>query len=175
MTTRLYLCMSVDGIIATSNRVADEDSEWSESTFARWCGYCTASNNVIVGRKTYEELTEMDVADILYPEHGVVVSSRKLKLADRWVQFSTPRQAVEYLKSRNLEDVIVGGGHDLALACVTEGLIEEFVFDIQPTLFGYGTPLLGELEKSIELELVDSERLDHDAIRVHYKIGGKKM
>jgi riboflavin biosynthesis pyrimidine reductase len=115
----------------------------------------------------------MDVEDILFPEHRIVVSSRKLELADHWMRFSTPAQAVEHLKSCNLESVIVGGGHDLALACVTAGLIEEIVLDLQPTLFGYGTPLLGELEKSIELELIDSERLDRDAIRVHYRIRGK--
>ena len=170
MTTRLYLCISADGLIATSNRVADEASEWSASAFAGWCGYCTASNNLIVGRKTYAELTEMDVADMLYPEHKVVVSSRDLQLADQWVQCSTPGQAVAYLESRNLADIIVGGGHELAVACMTEGLIEEIVLDLQPILFGNGTPLLGEFERSIELDLIDSESLEHGAIRLHYRI-----
>jgi dihydrofolate reductase len=165
--------MSVDGLIATTNRVADEDSEWSDSAFAGWCGYCTAANNVIVGRKTYDELAEMDLSDLLFPEHRVVVSSRNLEPADQWMQFSTPGQAVAHLESRGVEDIIVGGGHDLALACLTQGLIDEIVLDIQPILFGYGTPLLGESERSIELELIDSARLDQDAIRLHYKIRGR--
>jgi dihydrofolate reductase len=89
------------------------------------------------------------------------------------MQFSTPGQAVAHLESRGVEDIIVGGGHDLALACLTQGLIDEIVLDIQPILFGYGTPLLGESERSVELELIDSARLDQDAIRLHYKIRGR--
>ena len=173
MTTKLYLCMSVDGLIATSNRVADEDSEWSDSAFTQWCGYCTAANNVIVGRKTYEELAEIDIADIFHPAHRVVVSSQNLQLADQWEQFPTPARAVEYLETCDLEDIIVGGGHDLGLACISDGLIEELVLDIQPILFGYGTPLLGELERSIELEPIGSESLDGDAIRLRYRFPGR--
>ena len=173
MTTKLYLCMSVDGLIATTNRVAEEDSEWSDSAFAGWCGYCTAANNVIVGRKTYEELVEMDVSDLLYPGHRIVVSTQNLDPADEWLQFPTPGQAVEYLQSRGLQDVIVGGGHDIGLACIKAGLIDEIVLDVQPILFGHGTPLLGESERSLELDLIGSQGLDQGAIRLHYRIRGR--
>jgi dihydrofolate reductase len=170
MTTSLYLAISADGLIATLNRVSDEDSEWSESAWKCWCDHCTTSNNLIVGRKTYTELTQIDASDILHPDHKVVVSSRDLDLADTWVQFPSPKQAVDYLKSCGIENVIVGGGRQLGLAFVKDGLIDEIVLDIQPILFGSGTPLLGELDRCIQLELVNNEKLGHGAIRVHYKL-----
>lgn len=170
MTTSLYLEISADGLIATSNRVSNESSEWSDSAWACWCGHCTASNNLIVGRKTYTELTQIDVSDILCPDHKVVVSSQDLDLADTWVQFPNPKQAVDYLKSCDIENIIVGGGRQLGLAFVQAGLIDEVVLDVQPILFGKGTQLLGELDRCIQLELVNSEKLGHGAVRVHYKL-----
>ena len=170
MTTSLYLEISVDGLIATSNRVSNEISEWSDSAWASWCGHCTVSNNLVVGRDTYTELTQIDVLDILNPDHKVVVSSQNLELVDTWVQCSNPNQAVEYLASCNVENIIVGGGRQLGLAFVNAGLIDELVLDVQPILFGNGTQLLGELDNSIQLELKHCEMLGHGAIKVQYKL-----
>ena len=171
MTTSLYLEISADGLIATSNRVSNEDSEWSEEAWASWCGHCTTSNNLIIGRETYTEIsTQIDVSDILYPDHKVVVSSQELELVDKWVQCSSPKQAVEYLTSCNVENIIVGGGRRLGLAFIKAGLIDEIVLDVQPILFGNGTQLLGELDNIIQLELKSCEMLGHGAIRVHYKL-----
>ena len=171
MTTFLYLEISADGLIATPNRVSNESSEWSEEAWASWCGHCTASNNLIIGRETYTEITaQFDVSDILNPDHKVVVSSQDLELADKWVQCSNPKQAIEYLASCNVENIIVGGGRQLGLAFVKAGLIDEIVLDVQPILFGNGTQLLGELDNCIQLELKNCEMLGHGAIRVHYKL-----
>ena len=170
MTTSLYLAISADGLIATPNRVSNEESEWPESAWECWCSHCTAANNLIVGRQTYAELIEDDVSDILYPEHKVVISSQTLDLADSWVQFSSPNLAIDYLKSRDVENIIVGGGRQIGLAFVKEGLIDEVVLDIQPLLFGNGTPLLGELGNIIQLELINIETLANSAIKARYRL-----
>ena len=174
MATSIYLATSADGLIATSNRVSNEDSEWSDEAWECWCTRCTKFNNVIVGRKTYTELTTFDVSDVLHPEHKIVVSSQDLDLAESWVQFSSPKQAVDYLKSCDIGNIIVGGGRQIALAFLKDGLIDDIVLDVQPILFGNGTPLLGELDRCVKLELVDSERLEHGATRIHYKIPNDK-
>lgn len=166
MANTLYLCVSLDGLIATSNR----ESEWPESVWPTWCGFCTSADNLIVGRVTYSELTQTDVSDILYPKHKIVISSQELDLADSWLKFSSPREAVDYLKSCDVDNIIVGGGQKIALAFILEKLIDEIILDVQPVLFGSGTPLLGELEEVIDLELITSKILGHDAIRTHYKI-----
>ena len=111
-----------------------------------------------------------DFSEILYPEYKVVISSQDLDLADSWLHFRNPRQAVDYLESRNLENIVVGGGRDLGLAFLRENLIDEIVLDVQPVLFGTGTHLLGELEKPIQLQLISKIDLGHDAIRIHYRI-----
>lgn len=175
MITTLYLCLSVDGFIATSNRIANEESEWSDSAWAGWCGYCTNANNLIVGRKTYDELTAIDVSGILYPKHKIVISSQDLSLHDGWTHFSTPNQAIEFLRTQDIERAIVGGGRQIGLAFLQEDLIDEVILDIQPILFGFGTPLLGELKNSIQLEFLNTSEIDNGAYRVHYKVRKRQI
>jgi riboflavin biosynthesis pyrimidine reductase len=93
-----------------------------------------------------------------------------MDLANSWLHFSTPKQAVNYLKSRDIEKIIVGGGRQLGLTCIEEGLIDEIILDVYPILFGNGTGLLGGLDKCIQLDLVTSESLGDGAIRNHYKL-----
>ena len=107
---------------------------------------------------------------MLYLDHKVVISSRNMDLADSWLQFSTPIQAVDYLKSRDIENIIVGGGRQLGLKFIEDGLIDEIILDVYPILFGNGTGLLDGLDKCIQLDLVTSENLGDGAIRNHYKL-----
>jgi dihydrofolate reductase len=166
MTTTLYLAVSLDGLIATSNR----ELEWPESAWSTWSGYCTSADNLIVGRITYSNLAQVDLSDTWHPKHKIVISSQELDIADSWVQFLSPRQAVDYLVSCNVENIIVGGGRKIGLAFFREKLIDEIILDVQPVLFGSGTQLLGELEEVIDLELITSKSLGHDAVRMHYRI-----
>jgi dihydrofolate reductase len=111
-----------------------------------------------------------DFSEVLYPEHKVVISSQELGLAEGWVQFQTPGEAIKYLKSCDVKNIVVGGGRDLGTAFISDKLIDEVVLDVQPVCFGTGVSLLGELENPIQLELISRKDLGHDAIRMHYKI-----
>jgi dihydrofolate reductase len=166
MTTTLYLCVSLDGFIATS----DGSSAWPDGAWVDWCGYCTDANSLIVGRVSYSGLVQHDLSEILYPEHKVVISSQDLNPAQGWLQFQTPKQAVEHLKSCDVKNIVVGGGRDLGTAFIRDGLIDEIILDVQPVCFGTGINLLGDLKSPIELELISRLDLGHDAIRMHYKI-----
>ena len=170
MKTILYLDLSADGLIETTNRLPGLESEWEGVPWERWCQFCNDSNNLIVGRNTYTELIEFDLSEELYLEHKVVVSSRNLDLESSWIQFLTPKQAVDYLNTRDIRNIIVGGGRQLALAFIEEELIDEIILDVYPILFGNGTALLGGLDKCIQLDLVTSENLGDGTIRNHYKL-----
>jgi len=93
-----------------------------------------------------------------------------MDLADSWLQFSKPKQAVDYLKSRDIENIIVGGGRQLGLTFIEDGLIDEIILDVYPIFFGNGTALLGGLDRCIQLDLLNSENLGDGAIRNHYKL-----
>ena len=155
MKTILYLDLSADGLIASPNRLPGLEWEWEGVPWERWCQYCNESNNLIVGRNTYSELIESDLSDELYLDHKVVISSRDMDLAESWLQFSKPKQAVDY---------------QLGLTFIEDGLIDEIILDVYPILFGNGTALLGGLDRCIQLNLLNSENLGDGAIRNHYKL-----
>ncbi|MFE4950398.1 dihydrofolate reductase family protein [Leifsonia sp. NPDC056665] len=66
------------------------------------------------------------------------------------------RDAVERLKQEPGEGLFVGGV-TLPLALANLGLIDEYVFVVQPVLAGHGPTLLAGLRESIRLELVDRQ------------------
>ena len=64
------------------------------------------------------------------------------------------RQTVERLKAEPGEGLSVGGV-TLPLALADLGLIDEYLFLVQPLLAGHGPTLLAGLRERIQLELVD--------------------
>lgn len=66
------------------------------------------------------------------------------------------REAVERLKREPGEGLFVGGV-TLPLALADLGLIDEYVFVVQPVLAGHGPTLLAGLRERVELEVVGRE------------------
>ncbi|CAM5357201.1 dihydrofolate reductase family protein [Leifsonia shinshuensis] len=66
------------------------------------------------------------------------------------------RQAVERLKQEPGDGLFVGGV-TLPLALADLGLIDEYVFVVQPVLAGHGPTLLSGLRERIRLEVVERE------------------
>ncbi|QNE37314.1 dihydrofolate reductase family protein [Leifsonia shinshuensis] len=66
------------------------------------------------------------------------------------------RQSVEQLKREPGEGLFVGGV-TLPLALADLGLIDEYVFVVQPVIAGYGPTLLAGLHERIELEPVERQ------------------
>ncbi len=66
------------------------------------------------------------------------------------------RQAVERLKAEPGDGLFVGGV-TLPLALADLGLIDEYVFVVQPVLAGHGPTLLAGLRERVELELMERQ------------------
>ncbi|NES80478.1 MAG: hypothetical protein F6K10_02950 [Moorea sp. SIO2B7] len=49
-------------------------------------------------------------------------------------------------------------------------LVDYIVIDLQPFAFGLGTPVFGDLVDIARLKLVDSKKLNDDAIRIRYQV-----
>ena len=78
------------------------------------------------------------------------------------------RQAVELLKREPGEGLFVGGV-TLPLALANMGLIDEYVFVVQPVLAGHGPTLLAGLRESIRLELVDRQEFRSGATALRFR------
>ena len=77
-------------------------------------------------------------------------------------------QAVQRLKQEPGEGLFVGGV-TLPLALADLGLIDEYLFLVQPVLAGHGPRLLAGLRERIQLELVDRQEFQSGAVALRYR------
>lgn len=77
-------------------------------------------------------------------------------------------QEVQRLKEEPGDGLFVGGVA-LPLALADLGLIDEYVFVVQPVLAGHGPTLLAGLRERIQLELVDRQEFRSGAVALRYR------
>jgi dihydrofolate reductase len=85
------------------------------------------------------------------------------------------RHEVERLKQEPGDGLFLGGV-TLPLALADLGLIDEYVFVVQPVLAGHGPTLLAGLRERIELELVDRQQFGSGVTALRYRpanLGGR--
>jgi dihydrofolate reductase len=80
------------------------------------------------------------------------------------------RHEVERLKRQPGEGLFVGGV-TLPLALADLGLIDEYVFVVQPIVAGHGPTLLAGLREHVRLELVDREEFRSGVTALRFRPG----
>jgi dihydrofolate reductase len=137
----------------------------------------------LLGRNLYETMVYWETAD-QDPELGEV----EREFAGIWqelpkVVFSTTLEQVEgntrlvrdgvveeveRLKAEEGGDLGVGGAA-LAATLIEAGLVDEFQPFVYPVIVGGGTPFLPELEKTVDLELVETRTFGSRVVSMRYK------
>ena len=78
------------------------------------------------------------------------------------------RETVQRLKQEQGDGLFLGGV-TLPLALADLGLIDEYLFVVQPVLAGHGPTLLAGLRERIQLELVERQELRSGALALRYR------
>ena len=158
-----------------------------EESMRYWAGELHRADALIFGRVTYEMMESawrqpatgvwpdwMGEWDIAFAEtmHRAKkhVVSRTLGGVDWNAELvrGDVGRAVEQLKREPGESLFVGGV-TLPLALVDLGLIDEYVFLVQPVLAGRGPSLLAGLREGIQLELVDRHEFRSGVVAQRYR------
>jgi len=158
------MTVSADGYIARLN----DEAPWSQEEFARCNEFIKKVGNVVVGHKTYEIMKE--AGDFDKDVETVVLSKDKNANAGNVHFVSSPKEALEYLSSKNFQTVVVSGGMTTNTAFLDAGLLDEIVLDIEPIILGEGLTLFSKQKRDIKMELISIEKLDGHSSRAHYKI-----
>ena len=167
MKTTLFLSVSIDGLIANKEGIP----MFPEGAWEDWCSLVNGADNVIAGRSSYEQLKNDDMASVLHPTHKIVLSSRDLELGDSsWQHARSPSEALEILRNKGVEEVIIGGGRAVAHSFMRQQLVDNLLIDLQPVAFGVGTPVFGDDVGTLNLKLLSSRPLNDDAIRLRYQV-----
>lgn len=170
------LTNSLDNFIAR----ADGGYDWilmGDEVMAELSKFSETFDTVLMGRKTYE-LTLSQGQDSSSGETGFMgmktyVFSRTIKEspnAEVKVVSENAGEFVRELKNESGKDIWLMGGGNLAASLFKENLIDEIGLTIQPILLGSGVPLFPEIDRQVDLQLVECRRYKNGLVSVTYRV-----
>lgn len=163
----LYMAMTANGYIAKEN----DDTPWSDGEFNAYYDFVKKRGNIILGKKTYEIMGEENEFEKLGNPMKVIVSnSASERQNSKTVFASSPKKAIEVLKQKGFDEIVVGGGSALNGGFLKECLIDEIYLNVEPLIFGRGVKLFAETDTNIKLELLETSNLSKNTLRLHYKV-----
>lgn len=169
MKTILYMGISVNGYIAKENG----DSEWtSEEDLKGFYEQSKSAGNIIMGANTY--LAASKSGYFPFPDAlNVVVSSKEIE--NKWgdkvlITDKSPNEIIEMLEQKGFTTAFLAGGGQLNTSFVKEGLIDEIYLDVEPLVFGKGIKVFAEGDFELDLELIETKKLNPDTVQLHYRV-----
>ena len=162
---------SLDNFIARKDGAVDW-LMWSDEAAAVMKDYWQKIDTILMGRKTYEVgLALSKGKKNPYSNIKTYVFSRTLKAAEG-VEIVSENAAefVRDLKQQDGKEICVMGGGDFARSLFEAGLIDEIGFNIHPVLLGQGVPLFLEMNRQIDLELLESRAFKNGCVYVLYRV-----
>lgn len=164
---------SLDNYIARKDDAVDW-LMWSDEVAAVMKDYWQKIDTILMGRKTYDvAMRHSKGKKNPYPGIKTYVFSRTIKdNQDKSVEIIS-ENAVEFvrdLKNREGKEICVLGGGNFAKTLFEAGLIDEIGFNIHPVLLGSGIPLFLEMNRQIDLELIECKTFKNGCVLVYYRV-----
>ena len=188
----LQMQMSVDGYVSPANGGLDwqvwgwgDRWAWDDKLKACFNAVFEGIDTILLSRKIVEEgyLDHWGRAAKNYPadphyafaqkvvDAQKVVLTNKLK-ASRWERTVIARGSmvdeVNALKQQSGKDIIVIGGVGFASSLVTEGLVDEFQFFVNPTAVGGGRSVFHDQRQGHKLQLLQSTAYESGVVVNRY-------
>lgn len=167
-----YIAESLDGYIATEDDSLDWLFKVDGEGDAGYSEFMETVDTVVMGRRTYDWVMEMENGE--YPYEGIksYVFSRTIWASDsvdvEFIDMAIPAFA-EKLKSNPGKNIWVIGGSALLAGFLEAGLIDEFIISIAPVTIGTGIPLFQKSVLTTEYKLKDVRRYGEFA-QLHYEL-----
>ncbi|HEY8108932.1 MAG TPA: dihydrofolate reductase family protein [Patescibacteria group bacterium] len=164
--TTLYLAITVNGMIAKQNGHVDHVSKQS---FAGYRRMIKRAGNVVVGRRTYEDMLEGGDLKGLHVE-ACVVSRKRFTAKEPFHAVTSPHRALAWLAKQGQTNVLVTGGAHIAASFMKAGLVDELYVDVEPTALGSGVNLFEGKDFEVKLKLLGTKKLSRDEVQLRYKV-----
>lgn len=173
MKVTLMVVMSLDGKTTlgdqpgASSWASPEDQEIFQTQIA-------AHDCVVMGSATYKAARHIIRPSASKPR--TVLTRAPQRFADEvqpGIAFSAdpPSVVVEKAKGKGCTSLLLVGGAKTSARFFDEGLIDEVLVTIEPSLFGAGLPFVTPLQRAISLQLVTCTQLNsRGTLLAHYFI-----
>lgn len=166
MKTTLYMAMTVNGYIANENG----DAPWSDAVWNSYYDIAKQFPCIILGRKTYEIMKEVEEFEKIGSPFTVVLTHTAHPVEERFAFVSSPKEALEILREKGFDRVLIGGGAQANTSCMKESLVDEIIIDVEPMIFGKGIKLFADEDFEANLELVEMKKLSDNTIQLRYSV-----
>ena len=146
---------------------------WSDEVGKIMADYFKTFDTIVMGRRTYEVAIASGHGGGSYGGMKTYVFSRTLKpRSTKALEITSEDVAavVERLKQQEGKDICIMGGGLLAKSLFEADLIDEIGFNIHPVLLGSGIPLFYEMNRQVDLELIDCKTFKTGCVLVTYRV-----
>jgi len=148
--------------------------EWSSpEDFALFSKTRDTNNLLVMGSGTFEAVQPQPEKERL----RIVMTSRPERYDSSVIpgqlEFTNehPRELVKRLEKLGYKQMLLVGGQRIATSFLNEHLINELWLTIEPKVFGIGDPLVSAEKMDIDLELLQSKKLNKQGtLLLKYKI-----
>ncbi|MDO8658420.1 MAG: dihydrofolate reductase [Candidatus Levybacteria bacterium] len=169
MKVILTMAMSANGIIATKKGSEDFLSH------DNWIQFVKLANKIgcfIWGRKTYDAVRkwEGDYLNDLKDVKKVIISHSPIELMEGFTLANSPEDALKKLDAEGFEQAIITGGSTINSEFAKRGLIDEVIFDVNPSILGEGIPVFASANFDMKLELIDFNKVGENIVELRYKV-----
>lgn len=170
---KVYIAASLDGYIARPDGDLDWLTEFPNPTKEDY-GYnemLTSVDTVIMGGRTYHELSCMDILWPYKDKKTFVVSHKAIDTKEN-IEFITDNiiERISDLKNRSSQDIWLAGGGELITMCINAGLVDEMPICYIPVILGSGIPLFPSNPKESNWELRENIAYASGIIKLSYRL-----
>jgi len=162
----LYIAESLDGFVATK----DMGVQWLDPYFGEDYGmdeFMKTIDTVVQGNTTYQQFKPKYEG-----KSSFVFTKNPEKYSEDGVQFvkGSPREFIENLDKDKHHNIWLVGGPTLLSEFLNEGLVDELIIFVMPTLLGEGIPLFQQLKKPPVLSLGSTKKYENGVVELNYSV-----
>lgn len=169
MKVILTMAISANGIIAS--KTGSEDF-LSHDNWLQFVKLAKSVGCFMWGRKTYEAVIKWE-GDYLTELEGVkkvILSQSDIELKEGFELKRSPEEALKYFESEGFQEAIITGGSTINSEFAKRGLIDEVIFDVNPSILGEGIPVFAPTDFELKLKLISFDKVSDDILEVRYKV-----
>jgi dihydrofolate reductase len=166
MKTLLYMAISANGCVAD----AEGNTPWSDAEWKNFKRIVKSCGNIIIGRRTFEQMAASDgFADMGRPCVVAVSSKYQTRSICGHRTVNTPKQALNLVRRAGYKKALIVGGTKLNSSFFEQNLVGEIMLDVEPFLFSKGLPLIMAPPFVRKLKLLAAKKYK-GGVNLHYKI-----
>lgn len=170
---KVFIATSLDGYIADKNGGIDwllavpppPDSDMGYAEFM------SGIDALIMGRKTFETVVQMDMA---WPYHKPVFvwSTHRMTIPEHLAERVFPvrgdvQEILDHIHELGYKRLYIDGGKTIQ-SFLNADSIDELIITVVPILLGAGRSLFGELDNPMEFNCIHTQGFENNLVQNHY-------